>query len=146
MKFILNVFFKCLILILVLTVLTSHPATYKVNASLMNNSNKARVIEELRLNVPLEYKNAWLNAEGEIWEPWLKQKKGYLGREIFYNEIKEEALVLVEWETKELWKNIPLDEVNKVQIQFENHVSRSLKLTKNPFELIYEGELKRENG
>ncbi len=146
MKFILNVFLKCLIFILVLTVLTSQPATYKVNASLMNNSNKAKVIEELRLNVPLEYKNGWLNAEAEIWEPWLKQKKGYLGREIFYNEIKEEALVLVEWETKELWKNIPLDEVNQVQIQFENHVSRSLKLTKNPFVLIYEGELKRENG
>ena len=146
MKFILNGFFKCLIFILVLTVLASQPATYKVNASLMNNPNKARVIEELRLNVPLEYKNAWLKAEAEIWEPWLEQKKGYMGREILYNEINEEALVLVEWETKELWKNIPLDEVNQVQIQFETHVSRSLKLTKNPFALIYEGELKRENG
>ena len=146
MKFILNGFLKCLIFILVLIVLTSQPATYKVNASLMNNSNKARVIEELRLNVPLEYKNAWLKAEAEIWEPWLEQKKGYMGREILYNEINEEALVLVEWETKELWKNIPLDEVNQVQIQFENYVSRSLKLTKNPFALIYEGELKRENG
>ena len=146
MKFILNGFFKCLIFILVLTVLASQPATYKVNASLMNNSNKARVIEELRLNVPLEYKNAWLKAEAEIWEPWLEQKKGYMGREILYNEINEEALVLVEWETKELWKNIPPDEVNQIQIQFENYVSRSLKLTKNPFALIYEGELKRENG
>ena len=146
MKFILNVFFKCLIFILVLTVLTSQPATYKVNASLMNNSNKAKVIEELRLNVPLEYKDAWLKAEAEIWEPWLEQKKGYMGREILYNEINEEALVLVEWQTKELWKNIPIDEVNQVQIQFENHVNRTLQLTKNPFELIYEGELKRENG
>ena len=39
---------------------------------------------------------------------------------------------------------IPISEVNLVQEKFEEKVKNSLNVKKNPFELIYEGELNRQ--
>ncbi len=99
------------------------------------------IVEELRLNVPLKYKETWIKAEREIWEPWLSKQEGFLGRRIYYNEKKGEALLLVNWENRELWKNISAEEVNKIQNIFEESIKNSLNIEKNPFEFIYEGEL-----
>ena len=112
-----------------------------INAATMVNMKENLVTEELRLRVPLEYKDNWIKAEKEVWEPWLATKKGFLGREIFYNKEKEEALVLVKWSNKKLWKSISVKEVNDIQSIFEENVKNDLKLDKNPFELIDEGEL-----
>ena len=107
----------------------------------MENIKENPITEELRLIVPSEYKDNWIKAEKEVWEPWLANKKGFLGREIFYNEQKEEALVLVKCANKKLWKSISVKEVSEVQSIFEENVKNNLNLDKNPFELIYEGEL-----
>ncbi|MBK16625.1 MAG: TIGR03792 family protein [Prochlorococcus sp. SP3034] len=112
-----------------------------LNASIMNQYKELSITEELRLNVPAKYKNVWLKAEKKIWEPWLAKQEGFLGRQIFYNEKKEEALLLVNWESKNLWKKISIEEVNKIQDLFEENVKDDLKLSKYPFEFIYEGEL-----
>ena len=102
------------------------------------------IIEELRLSVPSMYKKTWIDAEREIWEPWLSKQEGFLGRNIFYNEEKGEALILVNWKTKKLWKNISSKEVAKIQSLFEENIKKSLKIDSNPFKLIYEGELYQE--
>ncbi len=85
-----------------------------------------------------------MNAEKEIWEPWLSSQDGFLGRQLFWNKEKEEALILVNWESKKLWKSIPISEVNVVQEKFENNVYKALNVEENPFELIYEGELNKQ--
>ena len=112
-----------------------------VDAATMVNMNDDPIIEELRLRVPSQYKDNWINAEKEVWEPWLANKKGFLGREIFYNKEKEEALVLVKWANKSLWKSISVKEVNEIQSIYEENVKNELNLDRNPFVLIYEGEL-----
>ncbi len=99
------------------------------------------IIEELRLNVPNKYKETWLKAEEEVWEPWLSKQEGFLGRQIFYNQKKGEALLLVKWKNRSLWKNISDDEVNKMQKIYEETVTSSLGIENNPLEFIYEGEL-----
>ena len=107
----------------------------------MNQYQEMPIIEELRLSIPAEYKKVWLRAENEIWEPWLSEQKGYEGRQIFYNEEKEEALVLVKWQNKALWKSISMDEVNQIQEIFEENIKENLNKSNYPFKFIYEGEL-----
>ena len=110
----------------------------------MDNYQGEMVTEELRLKVPAVAKAAWLNAEREIWDPWLSSQDGFLGRQLYWDKEKEEALILVNWKSKKLWKSIPMSEVNIIQGKFENNVKKALNVSKNPFELIYEGELDKQ--
>ena len=115
-----------------------------MNALPMDKYQGEFVTEELRLEIPTEFKEAWLKAEKEVWEPWLSIQDGYLGRKIFWNKEREEALILVTWKSKKLWKSIPISEVNVVQQKFEDHVNAALNVGENPFKLIYEGELDKQ--
>jgi uncharacterized protein (TIGR03792 family) len=115
-----------------------------LNALPMENHPNVIVIEELRLKVPAQYKEVWLKTEKKIWDPWLSSKVGFLGRQLFWDKEKEEALILVNWKSKKLWKSIPMSEVNIVQEKFENDVKAALNISENPFELIYEGELDKQ--
>ena len=110
----------------------------------MDNDQSELVTEELRLKIPSKFKKIWLQAEKEVWEPWLTIQDGFLGRQIFWDKEKEEALILVNWENKKLWKSISMNEVNEVQEKFEENVKTSLNTNVNPFELIYEGELVKQ--
>ena len=107
----------------------------------MENFQDKSIIEELRIQVPLDFKDVWLKAEKQFWEPWLSKKDGFLGREIFWDKNKEEALILVSWKNKKLWKSIPIQEVKEIQEKYEKNVKTSLNLDQNPFKLISEGEL-----
>ena len=102
------------------------------------------IVEELRLKIPKKFKDVWLKAEKNIWEPWLTNQDGFLGRQIYWDSEKEEALILVNWENKKLWKNISKEQVDEVQKKFEEDVKMSLNQEKNPFQLIYEGELYKQ--
>ncbi len=115
-----------------------------LNALPMENYRDEIVIEELRLKVPAKFKEVWLNTEKQIWEPWLFSQDGFLGRQLFWDKEKEEALILVNWKSKKLWKSIPMSEVNALQEKFEENVKTALNVNKNPFELIYEGELVKQ--
>ena len=133
----------CLVLIC-LVVLICQSDIPNLKALTMDNYQGEMVIEELRLKVPAVAKTVWLNAEKEIWEPWLSSQDGFLGRQLFWDKEKEEALVLVNWKSKKLWKSIPMSEVIVVQQKFEDNVKTALNVSKNPFELIYVGELNKQ--
>ena len=133
----------CLILIC-LVVLIFQSDIPNLKALPMENFKNEMVIEELRLKVPADAKAAWLSAEKEIWDPWLSSQEGFLGRELFWDKQKEEALILVNWKSKKLWKSIPMSEVNLVQQEFEDNVKTNLNVEDNPFVLIYEGELDKQ--
>ena len=115
-----------------------------INALTMENFQNSLIIEELRLKIPSDFREVWLKAEKEIWEPWLSSKDGFLGRKLFWDKEKEEALILVNWKSKKLWKSIPMSEVNVVQQKFEDNVKTALNVEENPFKLIYEGELYKQ--
>ena len=67
-----------------------------------------------------------------------------MGRQIFWDAKKSQGLLLVTWESKQKWKKIPEDEVLKIQKQFEDKVKGYLDVSKNPFDLVFEGELFKE--
>ena len=139
-----RIFQKFCLILICLVALNFQSDFPNLQALPLNNYQGEMVIEELRLKVPADVKAAWLNAEKEIWEPWLSSKDGFLGRQLFWDKEKEEALILVTWESKKLWKSIPMSKVNVVQEKFEDNVKTALKVEENPFELIYEGELDKQ--
>ena len=110
----------------------------------MDDFQNGLVTEELRLKVPSKFKDVWIKAEKKVWEPWLSVQDGFLGRQIFWDQKKEEALILVNWKNKKLWKSISMKEVNQIQEKFDDNVKESLSMNVNPFELIYEGELVKQ--
>ncbi len=129
---------KFFILSLIFIIFYSNP----LNAlNLKMSKIEDKIVEELRIKVPAKYKETWLKAEREIWDDWLSKQDGFLGRQIFYDEIREEALLLVNWQNRSLWKNISDEEVNEIQRIYEETIKRSLSLQQYPFEFIYEGEL-----
>ena len=147
MKLNLNLKIKCqrfCLILVCLVVLIFQSDIPNLKALTMDNYQGEMVIEELRLKVPADVKAAWLKAEKEIWEPWLSSQSGFLGRQLFWDKEKEEALILVNWKSKKLWKSIPMSEVNVVQQKFEDNVKASLNVGENPFTLIYEGELDKQ--
>ena len=115
-----------------------------LNSLPMDDYQSGLVTEELRLKIPSKLKKIWLMAEKEVWEPWLSDQDGFLGRQIFWDKEKEEALILVNWENKKLWKSISMKEVNEIQERFEENVKKALNVNANPFTLIYEGELVKQ--
>ena len=127
-------------LILIMSFIICQSNSLNAFALHMNQSNE-NIVEELRLSVPYKYKETWLKAEEEVWEPWLSKQDGFLGRQIFYNQKTGEALLLVKWESRNLWKNISDEEVNKIQKIYDETIISSLGVETNPFEFIYEGEL-----
>ena len=137
-SFLKNLIKKVFVLLLVFII-------FQLNVSnafaLQMNKLNENIVEELRLSVPLKYKETWLKAEEEVWEPWLSKQDGFLGRQIFYNQKRGEALLLVKWKNRNLWKNISDEEVNKMQKIYEETVTSSLGVETNPFQFIYEGEL-----
>ena len=131
-------------LLICLFILFFQGNTQKLCAISMDNYQSELITEELRLEIPSDFKEVWLKAEKEIWEPWLSSQDGFLGRQLFWDKEKEEALILVNWKSKKLWKSIPMSEVNVVQQKFEDNVKAALNVGDNPFELIYEGELDKQ--
>ena len=99
------------------------------------------VVEHLRLRVPSGTRFVWLKAEQEIWQPWLCRQKGFLGRDIYWDQEKEEAVLLIRWSNREDWRAIPAQEVTLIQRRFEAEAKGSLGLIDNPFPLVYAGEL-----
>ena len=133
----------CLVLICLVVLIFQSDIT-NLKALTMDNYQGEMVIEELRLKVPAYIKAVWLNAEKKIWDPWLSSQDGFLGRQLFWDKEKEEALILVNWKNKKLWKSIPMSEVNLVQQKFEDNVKTALNVGENPFIFIYEGELDKQ--
>ena len=104
------------------------------------------VIEHLRLSVPEQGREAWLEAERGSWEPWLAQQIGFLGRDLLWDPETEEGTLLIRWSSRQAWKAIPSEQVAEVQDRFEQLAREAMALPQemdNPFPLVFEGELLR---
>jgi uncharacterized protein (TIGR03792 family) len=125
-----------------LMLIAGHPNVAIAEQQLPGGSYEVAVVEHLRVKVPAEARQAWLEAERGSWDPWLKQQPGYLGRDLLWDPEREEGTLLIRWASRDQWKAIPLEEVEAVQERFEQ-LAREATGTRqgNPFPLVFEGEL-----
>ena len=126
----------------VLMLLAGHPDVAIAEQQQPGGSFEVAVVEHLRVKVPAEARQAWLEAERGSWEPWLAQQDGYLGRDLLWDPEREEGTLLIRWASRQQWKAMPLEEVEAVQERFEQ-LARQATGTRqgNPFPLVFEGEL-----
>jgi uncharacterized protein (TIGR03792 family) len=77
------------------------------------------VIELLRVKVPLHIKEAYIQKDAEIWTAALASYPGFLGKEVWLNpKDPTEIVIVIRWETRELWKAIPEEDVIAVDAKF----------------------------
>ena len=133
---------RCLLLIFSAFILcfANTQSVYSQNILDLKNSDST-VIEFLRLSVASRERDAWLKAELNSWEPWLKSQKGFLGRQLLWDPQREEALLLIRWASRADWKSIPQKEVDNVQKLFEEIAMESIgNNLRNPFPIKSQGE------
>lgn len=102
----------------------------------------AAVVELLRLRVPAPQRQAWLEAERVTWEPWLRQRDGFEGRQLFWDPQREEGVLLIRWSSRARWHGIPTEALEEVQTRFETLARERTGIAQgNPFPLLFSGEL-----
>ena len=122
--------------------LASHAAPVRAAFAEPDGSYDVVVVEHLRLKVPAEARQAWINAEQGSWEPWLAQQDGFLDRQLLWDPASEEGTLLIRWCDRDHWKAIPDAEVQAVQERFEQLARTATGQSDgNPFPLVFEGEL-----
>ena len=122
--------------------IAGHPDVAIAEQQLPGGSFEVAVVEHLRVKVPAEARQAWLDAERGSWDPWLQRQQGYRGRDLLWDPEREEGTLLIRWASRDQWKAIPQQEVEAVQERFEQ-LAREATGTRqgNPFPLVFEGEL-----
>jgi uncharacterized protein (TIGR03792 family) len=64
------------------------------------------VIEWLRFKVPHEKWEAFMQRDEEVWTAGLRSLPGFLGKETWVDPVENEVVMLIRWESKELWKSV----------------------------------------
>jgi uncharacterized protein (TIGR03792 family) len=128
--------------ICLLMLLAGHPDLAFAEQPRLDGAFEVAVVEHLRVKVPAEARQAWLEAERGSWEPWLERQPGYLGRDLLWDAEREEGTLLIRWASRDQWKAIPLAELEVVQERFEELARQATGSRQgNPFPLVFEGEL-----
>lgn len=101
----------------------------------------AAIVEVLRVRVPADQRQAWLEAEAASWGPWLEQQRGFWGRDLFWDPASEEGVLLIRWRQPDDWFSIPSAELDTVQARFEAIARQATgRSSGNPFPLVAEGK------
>ena len=103
----------------------------------------AGVVEVLQMPVSAEQRQCWLEAEASQWEPWLEQQDGYRGRDLLWDPERQQAVVLVGWQSQQQWDDIPSSTINSTEEAFNAQLRQCLGVsTAQPLPLLRAGALK----
>ncbi|MCU0547916.1 MAG: TIGR03792 family protein [Leptolyngbya sp. Prado105] len=84
------------------------------------------VIEWLKVKVPIELRETYIQKDTEIWTATLSAYPGYVGKEIWFNPDDESELIMViHWETKEAWKSVPASVLEQTEQRFVKAMGQS---------------------
>ncbi|MEB3240956.1 MAG: TIGR03792 family protein [Synechococcus sp.] len=78
----------------------------------------AAVVEVLQMPVNSQQRQCWLEAEAGQWEPWLEQQDGYRGRDLLWDPERQQAVVLVGWQSQQQWDAIPASSIGSTEEAF----------------------------
>jgi uncharacterized protein (TIGR03792 family) len=88
------------------------------------------IIEWLKVKVPSDLRERYIQTDAHIWTPVLSQYPGFLGKEVWINPNDETEIVMViHWEDHASWKSIPGAVLEKTDRQFTEALGQSFPFT-----------------
>jgi uncharacterized protein (TIGR03792 family) len=94
------------------------------------------VIEWLKFKVPQEKWEAFIQRDEEVWTAGLKSLPGFLGKETWVDPVQSEVVMLIRWETRELWKSVPqsvIDELDAKMGELQMPIAESCEYQVHKF-------------
>lgn len=77
------------------------------------------VIEWLKVRVSPELREKFIQKDAEIWTAKLASYPGFLNKEVWISpENPSEVVLIIRWASREAWKAIPPDQLEKTEQQF----------------------------
>ena len=90
------------------------------------------VIELLKFQVPPGEREIYIQKDAEIWTTGLAKYPGFLGKEVWINpDDPTELIVIVRWATREQWKAIPLEDLEKIEEKFTQAMGKSYPIVES---------------
>jgi uncharacterized protein (TIGR03792 family) len=77
------------------------------------------VIEWLTFEVPIEWHDRYIQADAEIWTPFLQSCPGYVGKQVWRSpDHRDQLTLIIQWETRAQWKAIAPTKLAALDRQF----------------------------
>lgn len=87
------------------------------------------VIELLKIKVAAEHREQFIQKDAEIWTQALSLYPGFLGKEVWINPAEPtEVVLLIRWATREQWKSIAFEQLQKIEQSFTDLFGNTYKL------------------
>lgn len=72
------------------------------------------------MRVSPERRETFIQKDAEIWTPMLARCPGFISKEVWIEpETPTEVILIIRWTSREQWKAIPQEQLDKTQQQFE---------------------------
>ena len=65
------------------------------------------VIEWQRVRVRPEQRDLYVKKDAEIWTPALREREGFLDKEVWLGEDGSEVVLVIRWRSREDWERMP---------------------------------------
>jgi uncharacterized protein (TIGR03792 family) len=89
----------------------------------LNGTAKTMIIEWLQFCVAPDTSELFIEADQKIWTAFLSQYPGFLRKSVWVNpKDKTEIIVVIEWNTREDWSNVPQNLLNETEERFKKEV------------------------
>ncbi len=86
------------------------------------------VVEWLKFRVPRAEQQRFLTVDEAVWTEGLAQMPGFLGKEVWLHPQADEVLFIIRWATREAWKAIPTEALNRLEAEFQAQLGQTYSL------------------
>lgn len=87
------------------------------------------VIEFLKFKVTPELREKFIQKDAEIWTTALSGYPGFLGKEVWIEpNVPTEVAMIIRWATREQWKSIPTEQLDKIDAKFAQQMGKTYEL------------------
>jgi uncharacterized protein (TIGR03792 family) len=87
------------------------------------------VIEFLKFKVTPELREKFIQKDAEIWTAALTRYPGFLSKEVWIDpNAPAEVVIVIRWATREQWKAIPTEQLEKIDARFAQQTGKTCEL------------------